>query len=279
MLISSHKDQNKQVIKNTFTLLARIAETVKYIDIATAQIILGMTRPGATKYLKRATRWGLLKSHKVEMMNMKKRQIFGLTLHGIEWIKTHVLESDDHYFFDEFSNEINFPHEEKIAQLSPWSINRFRPSAHNHEMFIVLAAEALKEKVKIIYPRYYAYKKRKSDLSIEMYDGSRLAIEVELTIKSKKRYEKILWAYRKHFEYYKNHHCIWITETISHARRLSKILDLLEKWKRNHHRVFVYYEHTVSVVDINNVKPNQEFIEQEKMEMEKYLQSQDYKGY
>lgn len=65
-------------------------------------------------------------------------------------------------------------------------------------------------------------------------NGERLAIEVELTLKTTKRYEAVLWDRLRQVRAGNFDRICWITDSVDRARRLESIIKKISEFTREH---------------------------------------------
>ena len=175
-------------------ILKTTALSSGYIDIETTQFLSGYSREGAKQGLSRLSRQGYMNEFKVPNMTGQMINIYGLTREGWDFAE---------------------------VERANWTKQRYRANTRNHEMTILKLAHQIGAD-EFIRAKNIGGKHLKSG----GYSGGRYpdllsrcdeAVEVELTIKSSKRYYGILHNY--HLNKTKS---VWYTpETIAH--RLSRI--------------------------------------------------------
>ena len=160
-----------------------------YISVENAQIISGYTNIGAKKALKNLVAEKFLTENKISIFGTS-RLIYRITKRGREYISQYSEYEKDNPYYETF----------KLA--------RFRPSTFNHEMTVQRLAHELSEKLETDFYKAVALgatknKKgflvggRRADAEF-IYKDNRSFLEVELSMKSRKRYESIFEIYNRY---------------------------------------------------------------------------------
>lgn len=173
MLLDNPIKRQKQVEKTADKILKSMRHTVPYIDINTASKVLRFTYPGSLKTLRRMCTMKLLREHKVITKKNQKMSVFVATKNAREFMP-------------------------EIWRSKIWTMKNWRLANHNHDMnlhllFWDLEAFATERGLGEIEPKKIRTKKngRRSDFDLEI-GRKTYKIELELTSKSRSRYEKIL---------------------------------------------------------------------------------------
>ena len=190
----SHQERIEMAQNFMETMIPIVALSSGYIDIETTQFISGYTREGAKRALVRLARQGFMNEHKVPNMTGQKINIYGLTREGWDYA------------------EIDRPN---------WTKQRYRANTRNHEMIILKIAHHIGVK-KFSRAENIGGKLLKSGgysggRYPDLMDSKGRAVEIELTIKSSKRYTGIL----HNFHRTKTASIWFVPEKIAH--RLAKI--------------------------------------------------------
>lgn len=171
-----------------------------YIDIETTGFISGYTREGAKRGLARLTRQGFMHEYKVPNMTGQQINIYGLTREGWDYAD---------------------------IDRANWTKQRYRANTRTHEMTILKLAYLNDSKT-----FYRATNVGGKHLKSGGFSGGRYpdlmndsgsAIEIELTMKSSRRYVGILHNYHKN-----KTKSVWFTpEKIAHrlARTFGEICE------------------------------------------------------
>jgi len=165
-----------------------------YIDIETTRFISGYTREGATRGLTRLVRQGFMNEFKVPNMTGQLINIYGLTKEGWDYAD---------------------------IERTNWTKQRYRANTRLHEMTILKLAY-LNQSRQFRRAHNIGGKRLKNGgfsggRYPDLMDESGNAIEIELTMKSSKRYLGILHNYHKN----KTRSIWYVPEKISH--RLCKV--------------------------------------------------------
>ncbi len=207
----NQKDQAKLIKKFNDAILWAVHNFVGYITVKNASLISGYTESGARVGLRRLAKNKALIEHKVPSPSGRKISIWGITKSGRKAADLDAINDDD---------------------LIGWHIGRYRQDTLDHEMAVQFVAHKLTGIWKNVGPpkliggQWHNNRLsggRRPDIMIGGY-----AVEIELTIKSYRRYCQI-------FDIYESHKTgsDWLCPPDKTAR-LDKILDLIEPGTEAH---------------------------------------------
>ena len=218
----THQERIEMAQNFIDTIIPITALSSGYIDIETAGFISGYTREGAKRGLVRLARQGYMHEHKAPNMTGQQINIYGLTREGWEYAD---------------------------VDRANWTKQRYRANTRVHEMTTLKLAH-LSESKKLCRAVNIGGKRLKSGgfsggRYPDLMDESGLAIEIELTIKSSKRYVGILHNYNKN-----KVSSIWYTpEKITH--RLARIFGEICESKRYHKPEIVSFDESFRITKID----------------------------
>jgi len=190
----THQERIEMAQNFIDTIIPITALSSGYIDIETTVFISGYTRAGAKRGLARLTRQGFMHEYKVLNMTGQQINIYGLTREGWDYAD---------------------------IERANWTKQRYRANTRKHEMTILKLAH-LNDFKTFYRAKNVGGKHLKSGgfsggRYPDLMDQSGSAIEIELTMKSSRRYVGILHNYHKN-----KTKSVWFTpEKIAH--RLARI--------------------------------------------------------
>lgn len=174
MILDTPQKRREQVQKTTATIINSMRHTTPYIDIKTASELLKFTDRGASKCLNRMVTMNLLRKHKVKNQANRSFDVFCATKHGREFMTGSW-------------------------RLKKWTMKSWRLANHNHDMQLHLLNQDLQN---LAWERNYKNieavtfnknkNQRRSDFALRI-ENTTYQIELELTRKSKERYQKIIF--------------------------------------------------------------------------------------
>lgn len=201
MILNTPKKRQQIIEKTTNDILTSMRLTMPYIDVSAASKILGYSDRGAIKTLRRMCAMNLLREHK---QRTKKNQLMSV------FVATKKAR-----------DEMGGTWEEKL-----WTIKNWRISNHHHDMLLHPLAKDLR---KLAFDRGYKdhrfvktnrlNNKRRADFAIKI-DDIEYQIELELTLKSTKRYQEI---FRNTFNKHTKAPHVWVLTSENHLNRFYKI--------------------------------------------------------
>lgn len=173
-LMPTHQQRIDMAQNFIDTIIPIIALSSGYIDIETTQFISGYTREGAKRALVRLARQGFMTEHKVPNMTGQNINIYGLTREGWDYAE---------------------------IDRSNWTKKRYRANTRNHEMIILKIAHNVGvcnfSRAENIGGKLLKSGGYSGGRYPDLMDEKSRAVEIELTIKSSKRYTGILHNYHR----------------------------------------------------------------------------------
>lgn len=190
----THQERIEMAQNFIDTIIPITALSSGYIDIETTVFISGYTREGAKRGLSRLTRQGFMHEYKAPNMTGQQINIYGLTREGWDYAD---------------------------IDRSNWTKQRYRANTRTHEMTILKLAHLNAPKTfyraKNIGGKHLKSGGFSGGRYPDLMDENGSAIEIELTMKSSRRYVGILHNYHK-----SKTKSVWFTpEKIAH--RLARI--------------------------------------------------------
>jgi len=196
----THQERIEMAQNFMNTIIPITALSSGYIDIETTGFISGYTREGAKRGLARLTRQGFMHEYKVPNMTGQKINIYGLTREGWEYAD---------------------------IDRANWTKQRYRANTRTHEMTILKLAHLNDHKTfyraKNVGGKHLKSGGFSGGRYPDLMDQNGSAIEIELTMKSSRRYVGILHNYHKN-----KTKSVWFTpEKIAHrlARTFGEICE------------------------------------------------------
>lgn len=204
------KEEQKK--RNAFVLQTSLffLEKETFTDLSVLTNLLGYaSKWGAKKGLEKLEKSGLIKHHKMETLTGQNIDLYGITTQGIYAITDpEKLPSRVRGFEPSRVSLLTLPHRIKT-----------------HQTIVFLMKYGFKH---IRINDFFANAKKLPDAVVQNPENDqRSTIEIELTIKSKPRYEKIIKDYQKFIDNGTIRFIHWITDDERKKKHLEKIFEEL----------------------------------------------------
>ena len=221
-LIHSKEKQAKIIRQKTEIIESSLIDAFPYIDVPTAQNILGYSTSGTMKVLRRMVDMRILKESETRSKENRKIKLFSLTAAAKK--------------------------SEKAKDIPLWTLKSHVLANQKHDMSLHLLCNDLKElysnhlsdfSFRQNYILHHGKTTRTADLTME-FGNKELPIEYERTLKSKIRYKKILEIC---FEYFERHSVafMWVFDDEKTADKFHKIVKEVDVYEcRNAVDIFIW---------------------------------------
>ncbi len=200
-------EQRAKVTESVLTFLS--LETYTSTDIL--QTLLGYkTRHGTTKALRRLCQAGLIKEHDLTMLTGHALKLWGITVQGIYAINDPEKMPDRVRGFEPSRiSLLTLPHKIKCHETAVHALNNRCVIVRSMDLFLGL--------------------NKIPDLIIQNpKSGKHSAIEIELTVKTAKRYAKIFREYKQALKSNIVARVYWLTESEKMQQHLQRVFGNVE---------------------------------------------------
>lgn len=215
-LIKSPDERKARSLEKRYQVLRFLREEI-YTTREVIELLLGLGLTGAKQTLHAMEREGLIRHQQVECPNGWRPTLWGITSDGQAMAFNDGEEPLDRVF-------------------SPAKVGL---TVVRHTIFLQIArikAEREGWKNWIAGDRVAQWEKDQArpDAIAEAPNGKKFAVEVELTMKTKKRYESVLFDRLMQVASKKYEGVIWLLEDEDRAMRLEKIIKSIDRFTREH---------------------------------------------
>ena len=201
------KISKKKGVENECNILNFLLKE-KYSTAAILQKIVDVkSRSAICRILKRMEKKGLLRKHRVNLL----RVIYGITNSGLHEAQSDQEKIQDwHYFEPSKVNPLTLDHQLDIQQIHAFCTENKLNFVTGRE----LGSRADADKV--------------ADGIIEIGD-KKIAIEVELHVKSKRRYDSVIYNYLKLIKSGEYYSVLYVSDTLEKVQKIKRAIHSLDK--------------------------------------------------